>query len=408
MTHDPSTRDPAGEAGKRGPRVRSDCWIRFEPAGSGGLDIKLKSTVEAYYGESIDALLREGCAALGVEHGTLLCEDGGAVPFVLMARLEAAIRGASGAARGNWLPPIHDVARGETRRDRFRRSRLYLPGSQPKLFLNAGLYRPDAVILDLEDSVAPPAKFASRILVRNALRQVDFMGAERMVRINQGELGLADLEELAPHGVDLILIPKVESAAEVQAVDARIRASTGDEVLLMPIIESARGVANANEIAGASDRNVALTIGLEDYTADIGVQRTEGGDESLWARCAVVNAARAIGLQAIDSVYSDVGNVEGLRASVDEARRLGFEGKGCIHPRQIRVVHDAFAPAAGEVDRARRIVRAFRQAEAGGLGVVSLGTKMIDPPVVKRALATVEMAIATGRLSEDWDSADEE
>ncbi|MAE69013.1 MAG: citrate lyase ACP [Gemmatimonadetes bacterium] len=408
MTHDPSTRGHAGEAGSRGPRVRSDCWIRFEPAEKGGLEIELKSTAEAYYGESIDALLREGCAALGAEHGALLCEDGGAVPFVLMARLEAAIREAGLETKGDWLPPIHDPARGATRRDRFRRSRLYLPGSQPKLFLNAGLHRPDAIILDLEDSVAPAAKLASRILVRNALRQVDFMGAERMVRINQGELGLSDLEQIAPHGVDLILIPKVESAGEVQAVDGRIRELSADEVFLMPIIESARGVANATEIAGASDRNVALTIGLEDYTADIGVQRTESGEESLWARCAIVNAARAFGLQAIDSVYSDVGNVEGLRASVDEARRLGFEGKGCIHPRQIGVVHAALAPAANEVDRARRIVRAFRKAEARGLGVVSLGTRMIDPPVVKRALATVDMAIATGRLAGDWESADEE
>ncbi len=401
-----STKLCAGEAGNRGPRVRSDCWIRYEPAAAGALSIELASTVEPYYGDSIRELLLQGCAALGAEHGALRCEDGGAVPFVLMARLEAAIHAAGVGRRRSWLPELGPAAPTETRRDRLRRSRLYLPGSQPKLFLNAGLYRPDGVILDLEDSVASSAKPASRILVRNALRQVDFMGAERMVRINQGELGLEDLDQIAAHNVHLVLIPKVESAGDVQRVDDRIRLLTEAEVLLMPIIETAAGIMNATEIAAASDRNVALTIGLEDYTADLGVARTERGEESLWARSMLVNAARAADLQAIDSVYSDVGNPQGLRDSVAEARALGFEGKGCIHPRQIPLVHDAFAPAPAEIERARKIVRAFREAEARGLGVVSLGSKMIDPPVVKRAQSCVELAIATGRLAADWEVED--
>ena len=396
----------AGSAGNRGPRVRSDCWIGFQPATTGGLEIDLESTVEASYGESIRALLREGCAELGVTRGRLRCEDGGALPYVLMARLEAALRAALPELRGRWLPPLHGAAAARERsgsaRDRRRRSRLYLPGSQPKLFINAGLYHADAVILDLEDAVAPAAKDASRILVRNALRAVDFGGAERMVRINQGELGLRDLEEIAAQPVDLILIPKVEHAADVERVDARIRELTAARVWLMPIIESALGVLNALEIARASERNVALTIGLEDYTADLGVPRTGAGTESLWARSMLVNAARAAGLQAIDSVYSDVADDAGLRASVLEAKALGFEGKGCIHPRQIAVVHEAFAPTPAEVDKACRIVRAFRAAERRGLGVVSLGSKMIDPPVVKRAHTTVDAAIAAGLLAPEW------
>ena len=147
---------------------------------------------------------------------------------------------------------------------------------------------------------------------------------------------------------------------------------------------------------------VALTIGLEDYTADIGTRRSVEGRESFWARSQVVNAARAAGVQPIDTVFSDVRDMDGLRQSVVEAKSLGFEGKGCIHPGQIRVIHDAFAPGDDEIARAKRIVLAFHDAEQKGLGVVSLGSKMIDPPVVKRALHTIEMAIATGKLDKNW------
>ena len=159
---------------------------------------------------------------------------------------------------------------------------------------------------------------------------------------------------------------------------------------------------NAFAIATASERNVALTIGLEDYTADLGVQRTTEGHESRYAREVVVNAARAAGLQAIDTVHSDVSDPEGLAAAVREARGLGFEGKGCIHPRQITVVHEAFLPTEEEVAKACAVVNAFRVAEEEGLGVVSLGSKMIDPPVVKRALRTVEQAVQGGVLASDW------
>ena len=394
-----------GQAGPRGGRVRSDCWVGVSPRDSGAVEIQLESSVEPYYGDAIRALLGAGAEALGLTHGLVRMEDGGALPFALMARFEAAVRAASPETAARWIPAQDVDTSDGPERDRPRRSRLYLPGSQPKLFPNAALYGPDAVILDLEDSVAPDGKVAARILVRNALRQVDFGSSERMVRINQGALGLEDVDEIADQPVDLILIPKTETAADVEAVDQRIRAATDREILLMPIVESALGIRNADAIAAASDRNVALTIGLEDYTADLGVARTDEGRESLWARSQVVNAARAAGIVAIDSVYSDVADAAGLRTSVEEARSLGFEGKGCIHPRQIRVIHDAFAPTPEEVEKATAIVRAFRKAQAEGLGVVSLGTKMIDPPVVARAEQTVRSAIATGRLAADWENA---
>jgi citrate lyase subunit beta/citryl-CoA lyase len=165
-------------------------------------------------------------------------------------------------------------------------------------------------------------------------------------------------------------------------------------VYLMPIVESALGAIRAFSIAAASKNIVALTIGLEDYTADIGAERTKEGRESFWARSQVVIAARAAGVQPIDTVFSDVSDMEGLREAVLEAKGLGFDGKGCIHPRQIQVIHEAFAPSDVELEKAQRIVAAFVEAEAKGLGVVSLGSKMIDPPVVKRAQRVVRLAKA--------------
>ena len=158
------------------------------------------------------------------------------------------------------------------------------------------------------------------------------------------------------------------------------------------------GAIRSYEIATASENNVAIAIGLEDYTADIGTQRTPEGRESLWARSQVVNAARAAGVQPIDTVFSDVADLDSLRESVTEAKSLGFDGKGCIHPRQIAVIHDAFAPTDAELAKAKRIVEAFEEAQRDGLGVVSLGSKMIDPPVVKRAQRVVRLAEAMGAV----------
>jgi citrate lyase subunit beta/citryl-CoA lyase len=400
-----------GEAGKRGPMVRSDCWVSVELKESGGLKIELQSKVAGMFGQRIRTQIEEGCAVLGLNNAAIKVEDMGALPFTLAARLETAARRAGHEVADEYLLPICDHCLRETSRERLRRSRLYLPGNEPKFYVNAGLHDPDGVILDLEDSVAPGEKDAARTLVRNALRAVNFYGAERMVRINQGEAGLEDLQWVVPHNVHVILIPKVEEPEQVQQVDRRIEILLRDHALegpvyLMPIIESAKGAWKAFEIASASENVVSLAVGLEDYTADIGAQRTLAGTESFWARAQVINGAKAAGVQPIDTVFSDVGDMEGLRESVVEAKSLGFVGKGCIHPRQIAVVHEALAPDEAEIEKAKKIVLAFEEAEARGLGVVSLGSKMIDAPVVKRALSTVEMALLVGLIRGDWRETD--
>jgi citrate lyase subunit beta/citryl-CoA lyase len=369
--------------------------------------LNVKTKVEAMYGDAVRAGSRSVLEALGVTDAAVTVEDHGALDFVLAARIETAVLRA-GLGRGRtYLPAPSEGFRGAVQRDRFRRSRLYLPGNEPKHFLNARLHEPDGAILDLEDSVAPTQKDAARILVRNALRAVDFGRCERMVRINQGERGLEDVDAVVPHNVHVLLVPKAETAEQVRAIDARAEqarrgAGLAAPCLLMPIVENALGCFNALAIASASPNVVALAIGLEDYTADIGVERTLEGRESFWARQVVLNAARAAGVAPIDTVFADVGDMEGLRAAVLEAKALGFEGKGCIHPRQVPVVHEAFAPAPAEIEKARRIVLAYEDAERRGLGVVALGTKMIDAPVLRRARRTIASAEAVGLLAEGW------
>ena len=389
------------------PTAKSDFYVEFVPNNSGGVKIDIQSKTKVLHFSKIENSCQNTLADLKVKHGTLSVIDNGGQYFVLQARIESAIKLASPENINESLPIFKKHAQYKSSRNRFRRSRLYLPGTQAKLMLNAGIHKPDAIILDLEDSVSPAEKDAARLIVRNALRTLDFFGSERMVRINQGKMGLKDLEAIVPHNVHLILVPKVENAKQLKAVDDKIQNIRKDcgrkePVYLMPILESAKGILNSFEIAKASKNNVAIAIGLEDYTADIGVERTNQGRESLFARSQVVNAARSAGIQAIDTVFSDVGDDVGLRLSVQEAKELGFDGKGCIHPRQIKPIHEEFAPSKTEIEKAKKIVLAFDIAEKKGLGVVSLGSKMIDPPVVKRALQTIDLAIATRLLNKNW------
>ena len=384
-------------AGKCGDSVKSDCYIEIKLKDSGGIKIKLKSKVESMYGDSIKNEIIEMCNYFNIKNAEVLIEDTGALPFVIAARFELAFKKLFPNSKKEFLLSFNKKNSYKTSKDKLRRSRLYLPGNEPKFFMNAGLHNPDGIILDLEDSVAPSEKESAQLIVRNALRSVDFYGAERMVRINQLPRGLDDLKFIVPYNIHVILIPKCESANQVQQVEKKVEElkkqyEVTNEIFFMPIIESALGIIKAYEIASASKQICALAIGLEDYTADLGTQRTNEGRESFFARSMIVNAAKAAGIQPIDTVFSDVSDMEGLKASIIEAKSLGFEGKGCIHPRQIKVVHEAFAPTTEEIEKAQKIVNAFEEAQKKGLGVVSLGSKMIDPPVVKRALKIIELA----------------
>ncbi len=393
-------------AGNKGDRVRSDCFVTLEMKNKGGLIIDIKSKVKVMFGKAIKDLTVDILNFFEIKNANISIEDAGALPFVLAARIEATIRQLVKTDK-EYLLELIPENQYQTKRDIFRFSRLYLPGNTPSLMINAGIHKPNGIILDLEDAVAPDKKFEASFVVRNALRQVDYYGAERMVRINQVPQGLIDLEFLVPHNVNLILVPKCEDKAQIVAVNKRIESikkkkGISGNIWLMPIIESTLGVIKAYDIASSADNIVAIAIGLEDYTADLGTQRTKEGSESFFARSMVVNAARAAGVQPIDSVFSDISDMEALKQNVLVSKSLGFDGMGCIHPRQIEVIHKNFAPQEAEIEKAKKIVNAFIIATEKGLGVVSLGSKMIDPPVVKRAQKSVNLAISLGILNKNW------
>ncbi|MFO8055116.1 MAG: aldolase/citrate lyase family protein [Bacteroidales bacterium] len=388
-------------AGNKGSGVRSDCFAEVR-LNEKPLTVSLESKVEKLYGDHIRDLAGATARTFGFDKGEIVIIDSGALDFVLAARLEAAIKLAT-AHENEYLPEMRKQNTQPTQRDTYRISRLYLPGNSPKLMLNAGVHDPDGIILDLEDSVAPEKKYEARFLVRNALRSLSFYGAERMVRINQLPEGLKDLPFIVPHGVNVILLPKCESAEQVVELNKQIRMlrekhKISCDIWVMPIIESALGVEKAYEIATSSDNVVAMAIGLEDYTADMGTSRSPEGMESFYARSRLVNACRAANIQPIDSVFSDIEDMEALKQNVLRSRQLGFEGMGCIHPRQLQVVKQHFAPSRQELEKALKIWEAFKQARAEGKGVVALGSKMIDPPVVKRAGRQIELARRAGML----------
>jgi len=379
---------------------KSDIRITMTPGGPPENEIVVRSSVQLLYGGKIRETIASTLARLGVKDTRVEADDRGALDWVIMARVEAAAKRLYPDLTAEALPDWSFEPR-PTARARLRRSRLYLPGSNPDLMLNAGLFKPDAVILDLEDSVSPAEKDTARLLVRNALRAIDFMGCERMVRINQLPAGLEDLPAVVAQQVNLILIPKVEGADEVMQVVNAVnqiasRLKIHDPIWVMPILESAAGVWHAYEIASTSEQVAALSFGAEDFTRDIQAERTVEGKESFVARSLVVLGARAAGVQPIDTVFSDVSDEAGLLASTREAIALGFEGKGCIHPRQIRVIHDAFRPKDEDILYALKVKAAMEEAERTGAGVISLGTKMIDPPVVARARRTLRVAEEMG------------
>ncbi len=389
-------------AGQLGDDVRSDCHVAYEPGGE-PLAVEIQSKVDYLYGDAIEAAAQRVASGLDVTSGRLRVVDRGALEWVLLARAETCLRlaGADGPA---VLPDPAPGADAPRSRERLRRSRLYLPGNRPKLMLSAGLYGADGMILDLEDSVTPADKDAARLLVRNALIALDWGASERMVRVNQGDLGLEDLRRIAYHNPHVVLLPKVEDPAQVRRAADLLREIVGDRApYLMPILESPLGFHRAYEIAAADELVVALTLGLEDLSAELGAPRTEAGWESFTARQTTVYAARAANVQPIASVFSDISDETALASYVQRERGLGFDGIGCIHPRQIPVVHAEMTPSQAEAERAVKIVRAARDAERRGLGAVAVGSKMVDPPVVKQAFRTVDLAVAGGILDAGWD-----
>lgn len=285
-----------------------------------------------------------------------------------------------------------------------RRTMLYVPGNHPGMVRDAGIYPADCIMFDLEDSVAVTEKDAARFLVREALNAIAYPGKELVVRVNglDTPTGIQDLEAMVRTGRVIIRLPKTESAADVLECERhieRIERAAGLPVgstRMMAAVESAAGVLSAREIATASPRLIGIAIGAEDYVTDLKTTRSPEGIELLFGRSMVLLAARAAGIDAIDTVYSDVNNEEGFRAEVALIKQLGFDGKSIINPRQIAPVHEIYTPTQREIEKSVAIMDAMEQAHRKGSGVLALNGKMIDKPIVERARRTLDLARAVG------------
>ncbi len=283
------------------------------------------------------------------------------------------------------------------------RSRLYVPGIQPKMLAAGGVYGADIVVLDLEDSVPADRKDEARDLVSESIRSMDFGRSAVFIRVNSDrETAELDMRVLTPACAG-ILFPKCESVDQIRFIDTVFDRMEGEMGIdnghfkIIPIIESALGLSKAGEIALSEDRIVAITLGVEDLSSDLGMI---GPDETalLFAKSTIVAAARAAGIEPLDSVFSRVDDADGLIEACRYSKSLGFSGRGAIHPNQVETIHNAFAPDEREVERARLIVEAAEAAEAKGIGAVKVDGAMVDPPVVKRAQRTIEAASAPGSV----------
>ncbi|WJV52204.1 citrate (pro-3S)-lyase subunit beta [Prodigiosinella aquatilis] len=286
---------------------------------------------------------------------------------------------------------------------KLRRSMLFLPGANAAMLSTAFIYHPDSIMFDLEDAVSLREKDTARLLVFHALQHLMYQGIETVVRINplNTPFGLPDLEAVVRAGVDVIRLPKTDTPEDIYQLEdhlERIEADCGREpgsTKVMAAIESAIGVINAVAIARSSKRLIGIALAAFDYVMDMQTERGDG-TELFYARCAVLHAARAAGIDAFDVVWSDINDEAGFLREVDQIRKMGFNGKSLINPRQIELLHNAYAPTQQDVDYAAQVIEAAQEGARNGLGVVSLNGKMVDAPIINHAQMVLERAAASG------------
>jgi citrate lyase subunit beta-like protein len=287
-----------------------------------------------------------------------------------------------------------------------RRAFLYMPGDDRRKIEKSTTLGVDCVCMDMEDGVAISRKSEARAVIAQAMKDLDFGISERCIRINSFGSGFEkfDLAAAIATNPDSIVLPKVETAAQVRSISEYIeiyeqssKMNIGSIRLLVGV-ETARGVLNLREIAEADKRLDAIIFGAEDYAASVGATRTKEAMEVLYARSAVVNACAAHELQAIDMVYIDFRDIEGLRSEAEQAAGLGFSGKQIIHPNQVAAVQEAFTPSAEAIEYAQRVAAAFASSQKEGKGAFALDGKMIDMPLLRNAKKVLDRAKAAGKI----------
>ena len=289
---------------------------------------------------------------------------------------------------------------------------LFMPGNNPGMLQDAAILGADSIILDLEDAVSLTEKDSARILVREAIKTMDYSEVEVVVRVNplDTDYGPLDIDVIARVKPDTLLIPKADEQ-EIKLADemlARIEAEEGFKpggIKLIPLIETAWGLEDVSKVIQASERVVAVLLGGEDLTSDLGVKRTKEGQEIFYARNRVATVCRALKVESIDTPFTDVNDPEGLAADTAKAKGLGFTGKSAINPRQLDVIHEVFAPTQAELRYAQRVLDGMAEARREGKGVFALDGKMVDAPVINRALTTMKLGRRLGLLDEGAEEA---
>ncbi|PAB00938.1 citrate (pro-3S)-lyase subunit beta [Enterococcus canintestini] len=292
--------------------------------------------------------------------------------------------------------------------ERLRRTMMFVPGANAAMLRDAPLYGADSIMFDLEDAVSLKEKDSARILVHFALKTFDYSSVETVVRINSLDtVGVQDIAAMVLAGVNVIRLPKTETAQDIVDVDVEItkveeaNGITVGTTKMMAAIESAEGVLNAREIAKASSRLIGIALGAEDYVTNMRTRRYPDGQELFFARSFILHSARAAGIAAIDTVYSDVDNEAGFLKEVEMIKQLGFDGKSVINPRQIPLVNKVYAPTEKEIQDAKEVIWGIKEAEAKGSGVISVNGKMVDKPIVERAERVIALAKAAKLISEE-------
>ena len=287
---------------------------------------------------------------------------------------------------------------------RLRRSMMFLNAQKPGLIKDPYIYKPDSIMLDLEDAVAENQKDAARFSLFHALKEIDYRGCERVVRINglDTDLWKEDIRVSVAGGCDAIRIPKTETAEMVKAVEAEVIKAEKEferpegSVLIMAALESARGVLNALEVCSSSERMLGIALSGGDYTKDLQTHITGTGVELNGARQHMIIAARAAGVQCFDTVFTNLNDMDAFRAEVEMIHLMGFDGKSIINPRQISIVHEIFTPSQKDIIFAEKVVREIDTKKAQGIGVFTVDGKMNDIAFYDGAKRTIELAKASG------------
>ena len=292
---------------------------------------------------------------------------------------------------------------------RLRRTMMFLNAQKPGLIKDPYIYKPDSIMLDLEDAVAEKEKDAARFSLFHALKEINYRGIECIVRINglDSDLWEEDIRCAVAGGADGIRIPKTETAEDVKKVEKAVEDAEKEfgiepgKVLIMAALESAKGVLNALDICKASDRLFGIALSGGDYTKDLQTHITGTGVELMGARQHMIIAARAAGVQCFDTVYTDLDDMEGFVKDVETIHLMGFDGKSIINPRQIAPVHKIYTPSQKEIIFAQKVVKEIDEKKALGIGVFTVDGKMIDIAFYNGAKRTIELAKASGVLKEE-------